>query len=150
MRARDIADPDFPAVPVDGDAWEAASLLAGRKLVGLIVIDEDGQPMAILPGAEVLRFIIPDYVQHDLALARVYDEQSADELASTLEGKTVRQLLPKKELVDLEIVDGDATAIEVAAVMARMHSPVVAVVENGQMLGAITAGMLLDNVLPRR
>ncbi|MDP9395100.1 MAG: CBS domain-containing protein [Actinomycetota bacterium] len=150
MRARDIADPHFPAVPLDGDALDAATLLAGRRLAGLVVTDGHGLPIAILPGSQVLNFMIPDYVQHDLALARVYDEQAADELACTLAGKTVRQLLPRKELVELEIVDGDATAMEVAAIMARMHSPVVAVVEKGRMLGAITVAALLDHVLPHR
>ena len=46
--------------------------------------------------------------------------------------------------------DGDATAMEVAAVMARMHSPLVAVVDGGEMLGAITVSSLLDVVLPAR
>jgi CBS domain-containing protein len=45
-------------------------------------------------------------------------------------------------------VDHDATTIEVAAVMARMHSPIVAVVDGDELLGAITVGRLLDHLLP--
>ena len=37
-----------------------------------------------------------------------------------------------KDVDELPVVDGDATSLEVAAVMARMHSPLVAVVDGGR------------------
>jgi CBS domain-containing protein len=46
------------------------------------------------------------------------------------------------------VVDGDATALEVAAVMARMHSPLVAVVVDDKVVGAVTVNRLLDYLLP--
>ena len=109
----------------------------------------DGRPYTVLPGTQVLRFIIPNYVQEDLALARVYDEQSSDELLAKLTTSTVRDVLPGERDVDeLPIVDHDATTIEVAAVMARTHCPSVAVVDGDDLLGAITVGRLLDHLLP--
>jgi CBS domain-containing protein len=148
MRARDLAEP-FPVVTLDTDAMEAARLLGAKRLPGLIVCGLDGRPYTVLPGSQVLRFIIPNYVQEDLALARVYDEQSSDELLAKLTTSTVRDVLPGDRDVDeLPIVDRDATTIEVAAVMARMHSPIVAVVDGDDLLGAITVGRLLDHLLP--
>ena len=41
MRARDLAAP-FPTVTADTPALEAARLLAGQNLPGLIVVDERG------------------------------------------------------------------------------------------------------------
>ena len=120
----------FPVVNLDTGALEAARLMADRRLPGLIVCGADGRPFTVLPGSQVLRFIIPNYVQEDLALARVYDEQASDELLGKLTQSTVRDVLPGERDVDeLPIVDHDATTIEVAAVMARMHSPIVAVVD---------------------
>ncbi len=146
MRARDLAEP-FPVVTLETDALEAARLMAERRLPGLIVCGTDGQPYTVLPGSQVLRFIIPRYVQEDLALARVYDEQASDELLGKLTDSTVRDVLPGERDVDeLPIVDHDATTIEVAAVMARMHSPIVAVVDGGELLGAITVSRLLDHL----
>jgi len=56
----------------------------------------------------------------------------------------VRDMLPRLADADeLPVVDPDATTIEVAAVMARMHSPVAAVVDGGRVLGAITVSQLL-------
>jgi len=93
MRAREIAEA-YPLVTVDTEAIEAARLLAGRRLPGLIVLDRAGRPYAILPGSQVLRFMIPGYIQEDLSLAHVLDERHADRLSDALVGKTVQQLLP--------------------------------------------------------
>ncbi len=77
------------------------------------------------------------------------DEQASDELCRKLERNNVGDLLPRrKDLDDLPVVDGDATALEVAAVMARMHSPLVAVVVDDKVVGAVTVNRLLDYLLP--
>jgi CBS domain-containing protein len=148
MRARDLARP-YPVVPLDSNALEAAHLLAEGRLPGLVVVDQEGHPTTILPGSQVLRFVLPRYVQDDPPLARVFDEAAADKLCGKLADFTVRELLAR-DRPTLPVVDGDATAMEVAAVMARMHSPLVAVVHGGELLGAITVSSLLDVVLPAR
>ncbi len=147
MLARALAQP-FPTVTLDTDALEAARLLGERRLPGLIVLDESGQPYTVLPGSQVLRFIVPTYVQDDPALARAYNEKAADDLCAKLASRQVREVLPKrKDVLDLPIVAPDATAIEVAAVMAGMHSPIVAVADGSTVFGAITVSGLLAHLL---
>lgn len=147
MLARDLAQ-SFPTVTLNSDALDAARLLAEHRLPGLIVLDEDGRPYTVLPGSQVLRFIVPTYVQDDPALARVYDEKSADELCTKLVSRKVSDVLPKRQdLLDLPIVEPDATAIEVAALMAGLRSPLVAVVDGSELLGAITVTALLSHLL---
>jgi CBS domain-containing protein len=148
VRARDLARP-FPVVTLDSDAMEAARTMAAERLPGLIVTDADGRPHTVLPGSQVLRFLIPTYVQDDPALARALDERASDALCRRLQAVRVRDMLPRRqELDDLPVVDEDATALEVAAVMARMHSPLVAVVSDRGLVGAITVSRLLDYLLP--
>jgi CBS domain-containing protein len=158
MTARKLAQP-FPLVTPDTDAMEAAQTMAAQRLPGLIVCDDDGRPYTVLPGSQVLRFLIPTYVQDDPGLARALDEEASDELCRKLVRSTVRDLLPQPpDLDELPVVDIDATALEVAAVMARMHSPlvatlvVVAVVDHhkggNRVIGAITVSRLLDHLLP--
>lgn len=94
-------------------------------------------------------------LQKTPALARALDEQASEELCRKLEHTTVRDLLPHpKDIDELPVVDVEATPLEVAAVMARMHSPVVAVVDDdggtGRVVGAITASRLLEHLLPPR
>lgn len=150
MLARDLAQ-EFPTVTLDADALDAANILAEQRLPGLIVLDENARPYTVLPGSQVLRFIVPTYVQDDPALARAYDEKSADQLCAKLVARQVRDVLPKpKDVLDLPIVAPDATAIEVAGLMARMRSPIVAVVDGQTLLGAITVSALLAHLLDAR
>jgi CBS domain-containing protein len=146
MRARDLAAP-FPTVGRQTPALEAARLLAGQNLPGLIVVDDAGRPATILPGTQVLRMAVPSYCQDDPALARVIDEAAADVFLRGIEGRTVAELLPRDRR-ELPVVDPGATVLEVAAVMARTRSPLVAVAGKGQpMVGAITLDALLDRML---
>ncbi|HLL69737.1 MAG TPA: CBS domain-containing protein [Micromonosporaceae bacterium] len=146
MRARDLAGP-FPTVTMDTAALEAARLLAGNNLPGLIVVDDSGRPATILPGTQVLRMALPAYCQDDPALARVIDEAAADVFLRGIDGRTVAELLPREKR-ELPVVDPDATVLEIAAVMARTRTPLVAVAAKDQpLVGAITLDSLLDRML---
>jgi CBS domain-containing protein len=145
MRTRDLAV-EFPTVTMDTPAIEAARLLAEQDLPGLILVDGDGRPLTILPGTQVLRLAVPGYCQDDPALARVVDEAHADRFLHRLDGKTVRQCLPEQPR-ELPVADTKATVLELAALMARTRSPVVAVVENGRLVGAVTLQSLMDRAL---
>src|SRR5215210_2540213 len=106
---------------MEDDAIDAVRLMAEQRLPGIVVCEPDGRPSRILPGTQVLRFVIPRYVQDDAALARVLGE---------LAGKKVRELLADRAEADLAIARPDDTVLELAVLMARTHSPVVAVVEH--------------------
>ena len=138
---------EFPVVSLDSDALEAVELLASRRLPGLIVVDEKGRPHSVLPASQVVRFLVPSYVQDDPSLARVIDEPLADRVADRLGGLTVRKLLPD-EPREIPVVAYDDTVLEIAAMMARLRCPLVAVVRDGRIIGAITASRLLELAVP--
>jgi hypothetical protein len=152
VQARDLASP-YPTVRMDADGLTAARLLTEHNRPGLIVVDEYEHPIAILPGSQVLRMMIPRYVQDDPTLARVLDEESADQLYTVLQTHKVRDLIPKDRVV-LPIVAPDDTVLEIAAIMAANRCPLVAVVEENSpkapLIGAISATTLLGRVLPPR
>ncbi len=146
MRAEDIVD-EFPVVDIDSPAREAVQLLSENRLTGLVVgTGTSDRPYAVLPASQVVRFLVPAYVQDDPGLARVLTESMADHAADKLSGKTIRELLPRKP-EQIPVVDADYTIIEVAEVMSRMHSPLVTVVKDGKLLGVITASRLLAEAL---
>ena len=145
MHAEDIAE-DFPVVSIDSGALDAARLLAEHRLPGIVVTDSAGKPYAVLPASQVVRFIVPRYVQDDPALAGVLNDSTADRAAAKLSGKTVRDVLPE-HLVDVPAANADDTIIEVAALMARLRSPLIAVMKNGKLHGVITASRLLSAAL---
>ncbi|WDV52633.1 hypothetical protein PV963_20765 [Streptomyces coeruleorubidus] len=74
MRARDLAEP-YPAVSADDDAVTAARLFVERRLPALLVLDTDQRPYAIVPGSQLLRVVLPDYVLEDSAQALALDSE---------------------------------------------------------------------------
>jgi CBS domain-containing protein len=100
----------------------------------------------VLPASQVVRFIVPKYVQDDPSLAGVLNESMADRAADKLGGKTVGDVLPD-HLTNVPFAHADDTIIEVAAVMARLRSPLIAVVKDKTLVGVITASRLLAAAL---
>ncbi|MBC9730004.1 CBS domain-containing protein [Streptomyces sp. TRM68367] len=152
MRALDLAV-EYETVALDSDAIDAARLMAGHRLPALLVLDEHGAPAAILPASQMIRILVPEYVIEDPALAAVVDERHADRLCEALRGRRVRDCL-SDTAPSPAIAAPDDTALEVAALMARVRSPLVAVVEEadrgrspGRLLGVITASHLLERLL---
>ncbi|NUK00033.1 CBS domain-containing protein [Streptomyces lunaelactis] len=149
MRARDLAV-EYETVSVDSDALEAARLMAEHQLPGLLVLDENGEPKAILPASQMIKVLVPTYVLEDPALAAVVDEKHADRLCRALVGRTVGDCLSSKATKP-PIAAPDDTALEVAALMAQVRSPLVAVAERDRsgthLLGVITASHLLHRLL---
>jgi CBS domain-containing protein len=148
MRADQIAE-DFPVVASTSNALAAGRLMAERRLPGLVVTDSDGKPVTILPASQVVRMLVPSYVQDDPSLAGVLSETMADHIADAIGDKTVAAILPKP-LPDMPTVKPDDTIVEVAAVMAHERAPLVAVVEKGRLVGVITASRLLEVALTAR
>ena len=133
----------------DDPALTAARLIAERRLPGIAVVDACGRPVAVLPASQVLRVVVPDYVREDPALARVVDEAGAERLCvQRLADERVADLLPAgRHRVELAAVDGDATVLECAALMARLRSPLLVVVEDRRVHGLLTAAHLLEVLL---
>ncbi len=147
MRARDLVS-EYPTIGLDSPVLDAARLLADSDLPGLIVVGDDGAPVTILPGTQVLRLAVPGYCQDDPALTRVVDEQHADAFLDELHDRTVREALAPQPR-ELPVADPDATVLELAALMAATRSPLVAIVEDGRLTGAVSLQALLDRVLAR-
>jgi CBS domain-containing protein len=145
VRAEKIAE-EFPVVTLNSNALDAVRLLATRRLPGLVVTDTAGIPVTILPASQVVRLLVPPYVQEDPSLAGVLSESMADRVADKLGGKTVGEVLPKPP-PDMATVKSDDTIVEVAAIMARSRSPLVAVMGGEGLVGVITAARILEVAL---
>jgi CBS domain-containing protein len=147
MRARNLAEA-APYVRIDDEAMSALRILTTAGLPG-VVVREDAT-FVVIPASQVLRVLLPQYVLDDPSLGRVWDEESADALVSRLEGKLVVDLVRVLGLSDgmrEPVVDGDATLVEIAAVMAAARVPMVAVVDAGHFVGVVTVNRLVGRLL---
>lgn len=144
MRAKDL-DEQFPIVQIDSDATEAARKIAEHGLPGLVVADASHKPHAVILASEMLHFVLPRYVQADVALAGVLGDALTDH-AQNLAGKTVAELLPK-DVRRVPCVDARDGVIKVAAEMSQQRCPLMAVTEGEVLHGVITASHLLAAAL---
>ena len=147
MDARQLVRRTPVVRPADALAPALAAMLAA-DLPGLVVrLDRE---FLVIPASQALRAVLPRYVLDDAALGRVWDEASADVLMQRLAGKQVADLVAAIDR-DLDgpdhVVEADATVVELAAVMAAAHLPLVAVVEDGRLLGVVTVDDLLGRLL---
>ena len=143
MIAGDIAEA-YPVVDVGASALEAARALAKARLPGLVVT-EAGRPKAILPASQVVAAMVPEYIKRDPSLAGVMGERGAAKVMERLRGMTVADLLPARPS-EFAVLKVDDTVLELAAVMARLRSPLCAVVDGREIVGVVTAAHLLDLV----
>ncbi|MGW7055468.1 CBS domain-containing protein [Streptomyces sp. NPDC054887] len=149
MLARDLAE-TYPHISVDADAVDAARLLAGKRLPALLVVDSDQRPYAIVPGSQLIKQLVPDYLLEEPLLVSVIDDRHLDEVTEKISGLTVAEWLPPRTYAP-PVVGPDAGLLQVAALMARTRSPLVAVIERDgdevRLLGAITAACLMSRLV---
>ncbi|TCK24927.1 CBS domain-containing protein [Pseudonocardia endophytica] len=145
MRAHDVVD-EVDLVGLSDPVVVAVRVMATSGLPGLIVVDDHRRPVAVLPGTQVLRLTVPRAHQEDPLLARTIDESHADLFWQEVGTLTVGDLLPPAPRHPATI-GRDATLLEVAALMARLHSPLLAVVDGaGTVVGGITLARVLSTL----
>ncbi|GAA4188768.1 CBS domain-containing protein [Microbispora amethystogenes] len=145
MQAREVVV-NLPTVTVHDPVSRAVRIMVLNRMPGLIVVDDRRRPSWVLPGTQVLRLTVPGAYQEDAVLARAIDEAHADRFWHELAGITVGDCLPPQPPRPVT-VPLDATLLEVAALMTRLRSPIVAVVErDGALAGAITLERLLTSL----
>ncbi|MFN0282716.1 MAG: CBS domain-containing protein [Kineosporiaceae bacterium] len=150
MRAADLVE-RVPLVTAGTDAVTAARVLAEHRLTGLVVADDDGVPVAVLGGPDVLRLVVPEYVLTNPALAHVYDEEGSEEVVARLRERTLDDLLRSRPHAarPLPSVAPDDTLIEIASLMCEEQATIVIVRERhgGAFLGVVTLSRLAAALL---
>lgn len=146
VRGRDLAVP-YAVISGGAPAIDAARLLAREETDVVLVHDEDGTVNA-LDNLALLRFLLPDYVVSDRALARVMGDD-ASQLLSRLDGRTTGDLVARDRDA-LPRVSAEAHLVEIASVMVGDGAGLVAVLDDDQVIGGITTSALLTALLGRR
>ena len=147
MQAHEIAA-HLPTVRIDDPVSKAVQLMVVNRLPGLVVVDDDDRPVAVLPGTQVLKLAIPETYQDDPALVRTVDEIHADLFWHGPGKLTVGDCLPGPgPAAKPATVTPDATLLEIATVMANKRSPLIAIVDrSGRLTGTVTLERLLTSL----
>jgi CBS domain-containing protein len=148
VKAVQLAE-QVPMVRRQTTGAEAARVVAEYRLSGLVVAGEDGVPIAVVPGSQILGLVLPQYVRDEPNLAHAYDETGAEELCGVLNRATIGELMEAKRLTATKppSVLPEDTLIEIASVMHTGHTPVILVVDrDGGFHGVITLSRVLAAV----
>lgn len=124
-------------------------MLARHDVRAALVVHDGGALAGVLSDSELLRALLPPYVDQASILARVLEESAADVLFDRLEGRSVADLMPEDREVE-PVVHGEDTLVEVASVMVRARASAVGVLDEGRLIGGITIDDLLSHLLTRR
>ncbi|MEV6332010.1 CBS domain-containing protein [Streptomyces sp. NPDC051909] len=149
MRARDLAWP-CTCVRLDATLREAAEVLVHERAPALVVVSEDGHPLATVPATRILAAALPEAVREDPLLAAVVDDSLDDTVRARTEILRLADVLPKRPDA-LTVVSPDASPLHMATLMERTDSSVVLVVEyddgRPHVLGTVDAAALLQHYL---
>lgn len=148
MRARNLASPR-ETIRIDASCADAAAILARHDIRAILVVDASGNFAGVLSDSELLRGLLPAYVDETEALARVLDESASEALYRRLESRTVSDLMPR-DRDTAPVVDADDNLIEVAATMVRAHASLVGVLDGERLIGGISIDDLISHLLKRR
>ncbi|MEU6379301.1 CBS domain-containing protein [Streptomyces sp. NPDC046909] len=134
----------------DDDALAAARLVVRHQLPALLDLDRDGYPYAVVPATRVISALLPWYLRESPVLAAETDDHFNEEAREAMNWRSVAEWLPRGRLTP-PVVGPDASPAQIATLMARKDSPLVAVVERDAdqtaVTGAITATALLEHFI---
>ncbi|WP_309050327.1 hypothetical protein [Streptomyces sp.] len=131
---------------------EASALLLWQRPAVLVVVSEDGHPLAVVTAARILTAALPASVVEDPLLAAVGGGSLDDAIRARAASLRLADLLPERPLLP-PVVSPDATPVHMAALMERTGSPEVLVVayeDQPQVLGTVDAARLLHYYFPGR
>jgi CBS domain-containing protein len=141
MRARDLAVPQTSVLPT---ATVSEAVLAMADRGAILVVGDDGKLVGVVSDAVLLRGLLPAYVQVNEQLAGVLDERTAEKLFERVKNRSITELL--RNVDEPPQVAGEDSLIEAASVMLRTASPLVAVVDEGRIIGEISLSDLLRHL----
>jgi CBS-domain-containing membrane protein len=150
MHAADVVE-TIPTARPDDEVLSAVRMVCRQGLPRLVVADERGDLVGCLSSIDLLRLVLPRYLQEDPGLARVVDEEHAEGIAAALAGTSVRDVIGTsvRDVIGgatnrVPWVRSRATVVEIAEQMVLRSCPIVLVTgDDGAMLGIVTANRLL-------
>lgn len=149
MRARDLAWP-CTCVELGATLREAAHVLVRERTPALVVVSEDGHPLAAVAASRILAAALPEPAREDPLLAAVVDGSLDDMVRARAESLRLADVLPKGSHA-LAVVSPEASPLHMATLMERTGSSVALVVDydgdQPHVLGTVDATALLQHYL---
>jgi CBS domain-containing protein len=143
MTAEDIMDRDFVCVRPDMSLQEAADLMTEHNCLFLPVIDDEGGACGVLLEADLLRAVMPRYLDGLASLKWLPDAYELSDANSNVEHLTVKDVIDDRQLYT---VQHDAGPAEIAHAMLTKAIAGVGVEKDGKLVGYVTRAELVSHI----
>ncbi len=143
MTAEDIMDTNFVYVNPDMSLQDAADLMTEHNYLFLPVIDDEDSACGVLLEADLLRAVMPRYLDGLASLKWLPDAYELSDADGTIEHLTVKDVIDDRQLY---IVQHDAGPAEIAHVMLTKGIAGMGVEKDGKLVGYVTRGALVRHI----
>lgn len=145
LRVGDIMVPPVATVSPTSRLGEAATLMIQRNLEALPVVGERGEVLGVVSHAELLRYLVPSYVQQVTTGKMPALRKTGGRVADPRD-------LPVREAMLRNVIclDEHQTVAEAAAAMANRDLQRIPVVKDGVLVGIVTRSDLVRKVIGAR
>lgn len=123
---------------------ELLAKLVGSRQATAAVLDGDGRLVGLVGIHDVLRKIVPLYVDLDTKLMEVMHESYFEERIARLAHTHVSDFMT----TDLDTVSPDDSLIKAVVIIVENRRKTLPVLEDGKFLGMITRRSILEKVVP--
>jgi len=134
-------------VPTDAPLRTILEAVLGSHQDAAMVVDESGNLLGLVGIHDILRRIVPGYLDLDSNLAEVMHENYFDEVFSKLSEVTAADLMSKG--ADVDTVSPDDAVIKAAALFVEHRRKIIPVVEGSRLVGVITRRSVLRRALEK-
>lgn len=123
------------------EALPAVRAVVAHGRPGLIVADDRGGVLSCLSSVHLLKLTLPSCLWDEPNLARVINEEHADQIAAAFATVSIRDVVSEPGEV-APVARPEATVVELAELMVRHSQPVVVVKHERGVVGVVTANRL--------
>lgn len=143
MTAEDIMDTDFVCVHPDMSLQDAADLMTEHGRLFLPVVDHERDACGVLLEADLLRAVMPKYLDGLASLKWLPDAYELSDSDSNIGNLTVKDVIDDRQL---HTVQHDAGPAEIAHVMLTKAIAGVGVEKDGKLVGYVTRAELVRHI----
>ncbi|MBD3234533.1 MAG: CBS domain-containing protein [candidate division Zixibacteria bacterium] len=139
----DILSEDFVTIRPDATLKDAANLFFKYRISGLPVVGEGGYLHGEITDTDLLKFAMPNYQTYLANVAELPETEPLDELLREEDKIAVKKVMTSP----MASVDPESSITEVVALMLFKGARRVAVVEDGRLIGIISARDIIDKIV---
>lgn len=136
MKVRDIMKTDVYSVKPDDSLTKVASIICGKKVSGVSVVDESGKLVGIISEKDLLKAIYPTYEEFWEYPVHQMDFEEMEDRVEDMSRRKVEEIMTTPVIT----VPSDTPILKVASLMIRRRIRRVPVVDGDKLVGIVSQG----------